>query len=88
MTSRLFLNDDHLILDFPYDASQVNELKQVPGAKWDKLAKVWRVPMASIKTVREFAQKYEFDIETDVLLFDLPEPDNQVFGIKKEKDWN
>jgi hypothetical protein len=87
MTSRLFLNDDHLILDFPYDASQVAEVKLVHGAKWDKLAKVWRVPMGSLHEARDFATKHEFDIDSEVLLFDLPKPDNNVFGIRKEDDW-
>ena len=87
MTSRLFLNDDHLVLDFPYEPGQVAEIKQITGAKWDKLAKVWRVPMAGLNQVRDFAQKHDFSIEPDVLTFDLPQPDNQVFGIKKENDW-
>lgn len=86
-TSRLFLNDDHLILDFPYDALQVAEIKQIDGAKWDKLAKVWRVPMTSLNETRDYATKHDFDIEPEVLLFDLPRPDNNVFGITKEGDW-
>lgn len=87
MTSRLFLNDDHLVLDFPYDASQVAEIKLMPGAKWDKLAKVWRVPMGSLHLARDFAAKHEFQIDSDVLMFDLPRQDNEVFGIRQEKDW-
>ena len=87
MTSRLFLNDDHLVLDFPYEPGQVAEIKQITGAKWDKLAKVWRVPMTGLNQVRDFAQKHDFFIEPDVLTFDLPQPDNQVFGIKKDNNW-
>lgn len=87
MTSRLFLNDDHLVLDFPYEPGQVAEIKQITGAKWDKLAKVWRVPMTGLNQVRDFAQKHDFSIEPDVLTFDLPQPDNQVFGIKKDNNW-
>ena len=30
------LADDHLILDFPYNQTQVAEIKQIDGAKWDK----------------------------------------------------
>ena len=85
--SKLFLNDDHLILDFPYDQNQVAEIKQIPGSKWDKLAKVWRVPMTSINEARDFAAKHDFHTDPEVLLFDLPRPDNQVFGIRKEKEW-
>jgi len=39
--STLFLNDDHLILEFPYDPAQVAQIKRIAGARWDKLAKVW-----------------------------------------------
>ena len=85
--SKLFLNDDHLVLDFPYDANQVAEIKRIPGAKWDKLAKVWRLPMSSLSEARDFAGSYGFDVENDVLLFDLPRPDNQVFGIRLEGNW-
>lgn len=87
MDSRLFLNDDHLVLDFPYEANQVAEIKQIPGAKWDKLAKVWKVPMSSINFARDFAARYEFDVEQEVLLFDLPQKDNNVFGIQRDGDW-
>jgi SWI/SNF-related matrix-associated actin-dependent regulator 1 of chromatin subfamily A len=85
--AKLFLNDDHLILDFPYNAEQVAELKRIDGAKWDKLAKVWRVPMTSTNEARDYASKHGFDIDPEVLLFDLPKQDNQVFGIRKEDDW-
>lgn len=87
MTSRLFLNDDHLILDFPYDATQVAQIKRINGAKWDKLAKVWRVPMTSLPEARDFAAEHGFDTDNEVLLFDMPKPDNQVFGIRLEDKW-
>ena len=32
---RLSLADDHLVLDFPYDAAQVAEVRRLKGAKWD-----------------------------------------------------
>ena len=68
---RLFLKDDHLVLDFPYEQNQVNELKKIPGARWDKVVKVWRVPVASLGDARDFAAKYEFDIDNDVLLLTI-----------------
>lgn len=55
------------MLDFPYDAAQVNEIKQIPGSKWDKVAKVWRVPVSSLAETREFAARHSFDIDNDVL---------------------
>ena len=66
----LFLGDDNLMLDFPYDAAQVAGIKKINGAKWDKVGKVWKVPLASIDDVRAFAQSYNFVIDNQVLRFD------------------
>jgi SWI/SNF-related matrix-associated actin-dependent regulator of chromatin subfamily A-like protein 1 len=85
--SQLLLADDHLVLIFPYDKEQVDEIKRIKNSKWDKIAKVWRVPLTSLNSARDFAAKHDFWIEPDVLKFDLPEPDNQVFGVMLEKDW-
>lgn len=71
--SRLSLGNDHLIADFPYDAAQVKEVKAIPGASWDKVARVWRIPAASVDQARRFAQRHGFDIDPDVNLFTAPE---------------
>jgi SNF2 family DNA or RNA helicase len=70
--SRLFLDNDTLALDFPYDANQVAEVKQIPDCKWDKVARLWRCPVAQISQAREFANKHGFAIDNEVLLFTLP----------------
>ena len=70
--SRLFLDNNHLVLDFPYDANQVSEVKRINGCKWDKATRVWRAPIESIIDVREFADKYSFIIDNEVILFTLP----------------
>jgi SNF2 family DNA or RNA helicase len=69
---RLFLDHDLLALDFPYDADQVAEIKTVPGAKWDKVDKLWKVPIGSIDEARGFAQKHKFQISDEVLRFTIP----------------
>jgi SNF2 family DNA or RNA helicase len=68
----LFIGGDHLVLDFPFDRKQVDQIKKIQGAKWDKVAKVWRVPLASIEEARVFAQQNAFFIDNDVLKFDKP----------------
>lgn len=87
MDKRLFLNDDHLVAQSPYDPTEVADIKRINGAKWDKLAKVWRIPMASLAETRDFADKHGFTVEPDVLTFDLPEPLNKVFGVRKDDDY-
>jgi SNF2 family DNA or RNA helicase len=83
---KMFISEDHLVLDFPFDRSQVDELKGIAGSKWDKVNKVWRVPITSMEATREFAIKHQFTIENDVLTFDTPKRrlDRSVF---LEDDW-
>lgn len=83
----LFLADDHLVMDFPYNAERVTVIKAVNGAKWDKVARVWRVPMASIDEARELADKWGFMIDAAVMKFDLPTPENDVKGVYMDGDW-
>ena len=86
MTS-LRLEDDHLVLDFPYDPQQVAEVKAIKGAKWDKVARVWRAPMTSLNEVREFAEANGLHIEADVLLFTLPRHKNSARGVGTDGKW-
>jgi SNF2 family DNA or RNA helicase len=79
--SILSLVDDELILDFPYDKNQVAEIKAIDGAKWDKIAKVWRVPAKSLTPVRDFAVKHGFVISDEILVFNTPMHKNPGDGI-------
>lgn len=79
--STLFLLDEFLVLDFPYNQTQVDELKKITGAKWDKIGKVWKVPVSSLKQVRDFALKNDFEITNEVLAFDLPIHPNPGGGL-------
>lgn len=72
MTSRLFLDNDSLALDFPYEPNQVAEVKRIPDCKWDKVARLWRCPVSRVGEAREFATKHGFEIDNEVLLFTLP----------------
>lgn len=83
----LALVDDHLALIFPYDRDQVAEIKRIPGAKWDKIGRAWRIPMTSLDSARDFAQRHSFWIDPDVLMFDLPAPDNAVTGVSRDGAW-
>lgn len=71
--SSLLLADDHLVADFPYDAGQVKEIKTIAGAKWDKVSRVWRLPMTSINDARRFADRHGFYIDPEVLTFTVPQ---------------
>jgi len=79
--SILSLVDDELILDFPYDKNQVAEIKAIDGAKWDKVAKVWRVPAKSLILIRDFAIKHDFVIADEILVFNTPTHRNPGDGM-------
>ena len=71
---RMYLENDEIVLDFPYDAGQVSEIKKIDGAKWDKLKKVWRLPITSMDEGRAFALKYDFDVTLDAMKFLVDKP--------------
>jgi len=72
MMSSVKLIDDQIILDFPYDKEQVDEVKMIAGSKWDKVSKVWRIPVSSVTEAREFAMRHSFPIDTELLLITPP----------------
>lgn len=69
---KLYLDKKDIVLDFPFDQGQVNEIKRIAGAKWDKLARVWRLPITSIEEGRDFALRHGFEVSIDALKFTTP----------------
>jgi len=70
--NKLFLDNNTLALDFPYNASQVAEVKLIPECKWDKVARLWRCPVSSVNQARQFADRHGLGIDNEVLVFTLP----------------
>jgi SNF2 family DNA or RNA helicase len=87
MSETLTLSNDHLVLDFPYDADRVAEIKRIQGAKWDRVSRVWRVPIHSLDEARQFAAKYDFHIDPDVLTFATPRRAFSPKGVYRDGDW-
>ena len=83
----LFLADDHLVSTSPYDREEVEQIKAINGAKWDKVAKAWRIPMSSVVEARDFGERNGFLIDPQVLTFDLPKKLNPTFGITLKDDF-
>jgi SNF2 family DNA or RNA helicase len=65
----MYLVNDYLVFDFPYHAEMVNEIKGIVGAKWDKVEKLWKVPLTSISQAREFALKHNFNLTNEIMRF-------------------
>ena len=75
---KLYLDKNEIILDFPFDPAQVAEIKTIPGAKWDKLGRVWRLPITSIDEGRQFALRHKFDVAIDAMRFTIPRTNGSV----------
>lgn len=82
-----FISGDSLVIDFPYDKTLVAGIKSIPGAKWDKLSKVWRAPMTSIELIRRFALDAGMMVEQDVMLFNAPQLNRDIFGLREDGGW-
>jgi SNF2 family DNA or RNA helicase len=83
---KLYLDKNEIVLDFPYDAQQVSELKQIRGARWDKQSKLWRVPITSLAEARDFAINHDFEVTIDVLTFSAPKPRTGTAMVSLEND--
>ena len=81
---RMMLDDDHLVLQWPYDRAEVDRIKRIDGAKWDRIGKAWRVPVTSLGPAREFAVDIGLDIDPEVLVLDVPLHKNLAFGVRME----
>lgn len=85
---QILLADDHLAIYFDYHADAVAAVKQLPGAKWDRLARVWRVPITSLAPTRDFAARWGCWVHPDVATLDLPSPPNiENLGVSFDHDW-
>jgi len=87
MNGQVLLADDHLAVIFDYEPEAVAQIKRIPGAKWDRLARVWRVPVASLEEIREFASNNQMWISPDVEFLELPERNADHGGVRYDEDW-
>lgn len=70
----LWLDTDILIIDTPYVAEEVAAIKKIRGAKWNKRAKLWEIPVAEVAAARDFVEQFEYLMSDEVALLTLPEP--------------
>ena len=71
---QLRLDGTHLVLDTPYNPDEVRALKSgIPQARWDKLNKVWRIPLPHLKTAIDFAKSWNIEISQELIRLQLPD---------------
>ena len=68
------LDDSGIVIDTPYDADEVAATKRLTGARWDRVQRVWRVPLTSLDQVREFATKFGHDLSPEILTMRVAAP--------------
>jgi len=56
-------NDEFRVI-FPYQKDAVQEIRNIKGAKWDRINKFWIVPLCEHAAVDRFRGKF-FSIKTD-----------------------
>ena len=81
---RMTLEDNHLLLQWPFDRAEVDSIKLIPGAKWDRVHRAWRVPVTSLGPAREFAADIGLSIDPEVLILDFPAHKNPVSGLRMD----
>lgn len=54
------------VLCFPFDPELVDAVKKVPGRVWDKKARHWKVPAASLKELGDFVKANGFAVGQEV----------------------
>lgn len=86
--THISLSDDHLVVNTPYDATQVAEIKQITGAKWDKAARIWRAPVSALHEIRAFAARHNLTTSSEVDLLTLPaRPAGPTNGLSDDDDY-
>ena len=78
---RIMLNDDEIILHSPYNANEVTAVKEIVGARWDRLNKAWRIPVSSLKQIKAYAVQFDYWLDPDLRILDLPEHPYEREGI-------
>ncbi|MCA8956936.1 MAG: exodeoxyribonuclease VII large subunit [Planctomycetes bacterium] len=68
MTGSIELDPDgkSLQIRFPYRPDLVDDVKTIPGRRWDRNGKLWRVPADQVENVVAVFMRHGFDMSSDV----------------------
>jgi len=68
MTGSIELDPDgrNLQIRFPYRPDLVEEVKSIPGRRWDRAGKLWRVPCSQIGNVVDVFMRHGFHMAPEV----------------------
>ena len=83
---RIILNDNEIVVYSPYDSTEVSAIKQIAGARWDRLNKAWRTPVTSLKQIKSYAVQFDYWLDPDLRTLDLPDHPYESQGIERSKE--
>jgi len=83
---KILLHDDQIVLNSPYDADEVRAIKNIAGARWDRLGKVWRIPVSSLKQVKMYAVSFDYWLDPDLRVLDLPDHPFERQGLELSEE--
>ena len=68
MTGSIELDPDgkNLQIRFPYRPDLVDDVKAIPGRRWDRSGKLWRVPATQVENVVALFMRHGFTMTADV----------------------
>ncbi len=56
----------HLVIRFPYREDLVAMVKELPGRRWDRQQKVWRVPAEHVQDVYDACSRHLFEFAAEI----------------------
>ena len=65
-TVELDAGGTHLVIRFPYREDLVDEVRALPGRRWDKQHKTWRVPASQAELVYATFARHLFEFAPEV----------------------
>lgn len=85
----VYLRDpDIIVLDSPYNENEVRDTKKIPGARWDKIKRVWTFPISSYNEVVSLAQAYKLVIDPQLQGLRVEHPVGpERIEIARDKFW-
>jgi hypothetical protein len=78
-------SENHLFIRFPYDAGYIDNMRQIPGARWDKPNRAWKIGYTYLN-VERFMDLFDgCPVTVDSELGQECEPLVERFGENKEE---
>jgi SNF2 family DNA or RNA helicase len=83
---QVLLADDHIAVLFDYHAEAVSDIKRIRSAKWDRMGRVWKIPIAEMQEAKDFASRWGMWVDPDIQRLELPKRE-ATEAVTWDDDW-